>query len=59
MNKKNILRIVAAVSAALLLGGFYFYFKDDIAQDKAENDLLPFEPIMVSEGILDDGAVAE
>lgn len=54
MNKKNILRIAAAVSAALLLGGFYFYFKDDIAQDKAENDLLPFEPIMVSEGILDD-----
>ena len=54
MNKKNILRIAAAVSAALLLGGFYFYFKDDIAQKKAENDLLPFRPIMVSEGTLDE-----
>ena len=53
MNKKNILRIAAAVSAVLLLGGFYFYFKDDIAQEKAENDLLPFRPIMVSEGTLD------
>ncbi|MBR6995765.1 MAG: class B sortase [Ruminococcus sp.] len=54
MNKKNILRIAAAVSAALLLGGFYVYFKDDIAQDKAENDLLPFKPIMVSQGTLDE-----
>ena len=54
MNKKNILRIAAAVSAALLLGGFYFYFKDDIAQENAENDLLPFRPIMVSEGTLDE-----
>lgn len=54
MNKKNIFRIAAAVSAALLLGGFYFYFKDDIAQDKAENDLLPFKPIMVSQGTLDE-----
>ena len=54
MNKKNILRIAAAVSAALLLGGFYVYFKDDIAQENAENDLLPFRPIMVSQGTLDD-----
>lgn len=54
MNKKNILRIAAAVSAALLLGGFYFYFKDDIAQEKADSDLLPFRPIMVSQGILDE-----
>lgn len=54
MNKKNILRIAAAVSAALLLGGFYVYFKDDIAQENAENDLLPFRPIMVSEGTLDE-----
>ncbi len=54
MNKKNILRIAAAVSAALLLGGFYFYFKDDIAQEKADNALLPFRPIMVSQGILDE-----
>lgn len=54
MNKKNILRIAAAVSAALLLGGFYFYFKDDISQDKAEDDLLPFRPIMISQGTLDE-----
>ena len=54
MNKKNILRIAAAVSAALLLGGFYFYFKDDIAQEKADIDLLPFRPIMVSQGTLDE-----
>ena len=52
MNKKNILRIAAAVSAALLLGGFYF--KDDIAQEKADIDLLPFRPIMVSQGTLDE-----
>lgn len=54
MNKKNILRIAAAVSAALLLGGFYFYFKDDIAQEKAESDLLQFRPIVVSQGTLDE-----
>jgi len=54
MNKKNILRIAAAVSAALLLGGFYFYFKDDIAQEKADIDLLPFRSIMVSQGTLDE-----
>ena len=54
MNKKNILRIAAAVSAALLLGGFYVYFKDDIAQENADSDLLPFRPIMVSQGTLDE-----
>ncbi|WP_297961152.1 class B sortase [uncultured Ruminococcus sp.] len=54
MNKKNILRIAAAVSAALFLGGFYFYFKDDIAQEKADSELLPFRPIMVSQGTLDE-----
>ena len=54
MNKKNILRIAAAVSAALLLGGFYFYFKDDITQEKTDSDLLLFRPIMVSQGTLDE-----
>lgn len=53
MTKKSII-IMAAVSAALLLGGALFYFKDDIAQNISENDLKPFRPIMVSQGTLDD-----
>ncbi len=54
MTKKSKLGIVAAVSAALLLGGALIYFKDDIAQNITENDLKPFRPIMVSQGTLDD-----
>lgn len=54
MTKKMKLGIMAAVSAALLLGGALLYFKDDIAQEIAENDLEPFRPIMVSQGTLDD-----
>ena len=54
MTKKIKLGIVAAVSAALLLGGALLCFKDDIAQNIAENDLEPFRPIMVSQGTLDE-----
>ena len=54
MTKKIKLGIMAAVSAALLLGGALLYFKDDIAQNISENDLEPFRPIMVSQGTLDD-----
>ena len=54
MKKKNKLKIAAAVSAALLLGGALLLFKDDIAQNISENDLKPFKPIMVSQGTLDD-----
>ncbi len=54
MTKKIKLGIVAAVSAALLLGGALIYFKDDIAQNITENDLEPFRPITVSQGTLDD-----
>lgn len=54
MKKKNKLKIAAAVSAALLLGGAVLLFKDDIAQNISENDLEPFRPIMVSQGTLDD-----
>jgi len=54
MTKKIKLGIVAAVSAALLLGGALICFKDDIAQNIAENDLKPFRPITVSEGALDE-----
>lgn len=54
MKKKNKLKIAAAVSAALLLGGAVLLFKDDIAQNISENDLKPFKPIMVSQGTLDD-----
>lgn len=45
---------MAAVSAALLLGGAMLYFKDDIAQEIAENDLEPFRPITISQGMLDE-----
>ncbi len=54
MIKKSKLGIMAAVSAALLLGGAVLRFKDDIAQNISENDLKPFKPIMVSQGTLDD-----
>lgn len=54
MKKKNKLKIMAAVSAALLLGGALIYFKDDIAQNISENEIKPFRPIMVSQGTLDD-----
>ena len=51
MTKKMKLGIMAAVSAALLLGGAMLYFKDDIAQEIAENDL---EPITISQSTLDE-----
>lgn len=54
MTKKMKLGIMAAVSAALLLGGALLYFKDDIAQEIAENDLEPFRPITISQGTLDE-----
>lgn len=54
MTKKNKLCIAAAVSAALLLGGARVYFKDDIAQERSNENLLPFRPIMVSQGTLDE-----
>lgn len=44
MTKKAKISIVAAVSAALLLGGSFIFFKDDIAQKKADNDILPYRP---------------
>lgn len=62
MTKKMKLGLMAAVSAALLLGGAMLYFKDDIAQEIAENDLEPFRPIIVSQGTLDEitsGLIAE
>lgn len=54
MTKKSKLGIMAAVSAALLLGGVMLCFKDDFAQEIAENDLEPFRPITISQGTLDD-----
>lgn len=54
MTKKMKRGLMAAVSAALLLGGAILYFKDDIAQNISENDLEPFRPITVSQGTLDD-----
>ena len=54
MTKKSKLGIMAAVSAALLLGGALLYFKDDIAQNIAEDNIQPFRPITVSQGTLDE-----
>lgn len=62
MTKKMKLGIMAAVSAALLLGGALLYFKDDIAQNIAEDNIQPFRPITVSQGTLDEitsGLIAE
>ena len=42
MTKKAKVTIVAAVSAALLFGGSFIFFKDDIAQKKADNDILTY-----------------
>ncbi len=47
MNKKNILRIAAAVSAALLFGGAYVYFRNDIVQKETEHELKPYIPAPV------------
>ena len=47
MNKKNILRIAAAVSAALLFGGAYVYFRNDIVQKEIEHELKPYIPAPV------------
>lgn len=54
MTKKIKLGIMAAVSAALFLGGAMLYFKGDIAQNISEKDLKPFRPITVSQGTLDE-----
>lgn len=54
MKRKTKLIIAAAVSAALLSGGAYICFKDDISQKMSESDLEPFIPITVSQGALDD-----
>lgn len=54
MTKKKKLGIMAAISAVLLLGGALLCFKDDIAQEIAENDLEPFRPITISQGTLDE-----
>lgn len=42
MTKKAKISIAAAVSAALLFGGCFIFFKDDIAQKKADRDILPY-----------------
>lgn len=44
MTKKAKISIAAAVSAALLFGGSIIFFKDDIAQKKADRDILPYRP---------------
>ena len=44
MNKKNIIRITAAVSAALLFGGAFILTKDDIRQRVKENDMKKYMP---------------
>lgn len=62
MTKKMKLGIMAAVSAALFLGGAMLYFKDNIAQEIAENNLEPFRPITISQVTLDkitDDLIAE
>ncbi len=51
--KKKTIRTLAAVSAALLLGGAYLLTKDDIAQKRAEEDLVQFEPSVSVQNALD------
>ncbi len=44
MNKKNIIRVTAAVSAALLFAGTFILTKDDIRQRVKENDMKKYLP---------------
>ena len=44
MTKKAKISIAAAVSAALLFGGCFIFFKEDIAQKKADSDISPYRP---------------
>lgn len=44
MNKRGKLSIMAAVSAALLLGGAYIYFHDDTAQKHIEDSVIKYKP---------------
>ena len=45
MKSKRILKIAAAVSAAALIaGGIYFLFHDDLAQKISYEKLKPFMP---------------
>ena len=44
MTKKAKISIAAAVLAALLFGGSFIFFKDDIAQKKADSDISPYRP---------------
>ena len=44
MNKKNIIRVTAAVSAALLFAGAFILTKDDIRQRAKENDMKKYLP---------------
>ena len=44
MNKKNIIRVTAAVSAALLFGGAFILTKDDIRQRAKEKDMKKYLP---------------
>lgn len=41
------------MAAALLLGGAYLFFKDDLAQKISENDMVPFIPSVIAQGALD------
>ena len=54
MTKKNKLRIAAAVSAALLLGGAILWFKDDISQKISDDDMIKMRPVIITQGKLDD-----
>ena len=47
MTKKAKVTIVAAVSAALLFGGAYVYFRNDIVQKEIEHELKPYIPAPV------------
>lgn len=44
MNKKNIIRVTAAVSAALLFAGTFILTKDDIRQRVKENNMKKYLP---------------
>ena len=59
MNKKNIIRVTAAVSAALLFAGAFMLTKDDIRQSVKENDMKKYLPKPGAIEALDEISLSE
>ena len=59
MKKTDKFRIAAAVSAALLLGGAYVYYGDDIAQNRSEAEMRKHYPAPGVISALDEASLPD